>query len=182
MKTQNTPENKARFMLMHMTDGQQFVLTKESYYDVSSPTESIGHAVKREGFKFIFDWLKTPNCFRYGNGEFPFKFINKSAVELIPLSQISDEDAIELAKIAYPSAENWSKKQHTANKGNQLIDETFFSDEDSFSVFGLNNPMGKLMNIADFLRSKGYLIGWLDLTAEDILAYGWAVERSPENG
>lgn len=27
---------------------------------------------------------------------------------------------------------------------------------------------------ADFLRSEGYLIPWMDLTIEDIIQYGWA--------
>jgi len=105
-----------------------------------------------------------------------FKMINPviqfGYLELTPLSQITDEDAIEVAKITYPGNENWSKRQHTSDKGIQLIDSTFNSDEDSFSVFGLNDPMGKLMLMIDFLRSRGYYVG--DGTE---IEYGWVKLR-----
>lgn len=74
-----------------------------------------------------------------------------------PLSAISDEDAIEVARIEYPL----HPSHHYSGYGKYLCDN-------------LNTSItSNKVHISDFLRSKGYLIGWMDLTPEDILSYGW---------
>lgn len=39
---------------------------------------------------------------------------------------------------------------------------------------GGRRDMERYTQITDYLRSKGYLIGWRDLTPDEIIAYGWA--------
>ena len=81
-------------------------------------------------------------------------------LELTPLSQISDEDLEKCLKIL----------------GQRLDLESF---RESF-IEGLSNrdfyaqfyPV-RAIEIADYLRSKGYALTYMDLSVEDLVEYGW---------
>lgn len=86
-----------------------------------------------------------------------------SYLELKPLSSISDEDAIEVAKIHFQGPEflNGMGGRQIAHKGRFLIRRWIKS---SFWK----------SDVVDFLRSRGYLLPWMGLSCEEIIAEGWA--------
>lgn len=111
-------------------------------------------------------------------------------LELKPLSAISDEDAIEIANICnHPSGVTWNIKEQgyfaIYNKYNDHADqkETLrIYYRNSFEIFSLDEygrvfdyDLERLLNICDYLRSKGYLLPFMDLSIEQILEYKWAV-------
>lgn len=81
-------------------------------------------------------------------------------LELTPLSQITDEDAIEVGKL-YEYAGETRKTQNDCFKevGKDYIEDT---GADALAL-----------RILDYLRSKGYALPWLDTTVEEQIEYGW---------
>ena len=79
--------------------------------------------------------------------------LNITHLELKPLSQISDEDAVEISKF-YPSFGS-----DIRNAVKELFQE--------WNVLELSIETG------DFLRSKGYALPYMDLSVEDLVEYGW---------
>lgn len=91
--------------------------------------------------------------------------------QLKPLSAISDEDAIEVANLCFSY-----KEGHYITK-TEMLEDMLKEGKGLINKFiesGYGWEIKRLLSIIDFLRYKGYLIGWMDLTLEDILAYGWA--------
>ena len=99
--------------------------------------------------------------------------IDGYAVYLKPLSSIGDEDLLQVSKIVYPTSENWSDMMQTISRGLDFIEETFHSDEDEFSVFGIKKPLYKIMSVIDYLRSKGYALPLMGLSVEQMVEAGW---------
>lgn len=108
---------------------------------------------------------------------------------LKPLSSISDEDAIEVAKIACPELfhtrksghyierrefENgWITVKHDINYKSVDIDIDGYilvyneSDDGGYD----RNP--NMVHAIDYLRSKGYALPWMGLTVEEMIEAGW---------
>ena len=124
MKTQNTLENKAKFFAQYF--GQE-VLIANPHVNQKNP-------------------FKCEQPFIYHNTDIAW-------LELTPLSQISDEDAIEISKF-YPSFGS-----DIRNAVKELFQE--------WNVLELSIETG------DFLRSKGYALHYMDLSVEDLVEYGW---------
>lgn len=80
-------------------------------------------------------------------------------LELTPLSEISDEDAIEISMI-FSDNQNLCKELH-ADRGRRI----------------LNSGKVKIKSI-DYLRSKGYALPYMDLSVEDLINYGWIKLRT----
>lgn len=80
---------------------------------------------------------------------------------LKPLSAISDEDAIEVAKITYPGDGSWQIGKGIIN----LIQEA--------SLTALDIDFETLFEIVDFLRSKGYALPFRQYSVEQQVANGW---------
>ena len=78
---------------------------------------------------------------------------NDDYLELKPLSQISDEDSIEISK-EFPAF-----KSDIRNSVKELFKE--------FDVLELSLETG------DYLRLKCYALPWMDLSVEDLVEYGW---------
>lgn len=141
MKTENTLENKAKFIALYW--GQNVFK-----YD-------------REG--------STIDKFEIGNLQYipKSRALDFSFLELIALSKITDEDALELSKF----------KQKIDNETNMLV----FNSKDSAIRYVKNNInlclSGKSKNV-DWLRSKGYAVDWMDLSVEDLETYGWIKVKS----
>lgn len=80
---------------------------------------------------------------------------------LKPLSEITDEDAIHLAKNEWGDAfDDISKATNPTTWGKWSVSS--------------KNTSTLSREASDYLRSKGYNVGYLDLTPEDIIDYGWA--------
>lgn len=86
---------------------------------------------------------------------------NINWIELIPLSDISDEDALEFSdirKIGLPSIK----------LGKRMI-EMFVNGDD------IN------LEEVDYLRSKGYALPWMNLSVDALVKIGWVKLRVPKN-
>lgn len=77
-----------------------------------------------------------------------------SYLTLIPLSKISDENAIEAGNIF---------------DGLRLLNS---SAKINYTKVWLNQFIEK-REISDFLRSKGYALPWMGLSVEQLVEYGW---------
>lgn len=116
----------------------------------------------------------------YVNEHMPWKdrMLEKKYLNLKPLSSISDEDAIEVAKILYPMYSAWEINK--ANLPSTLWVENMANDEYSFCLANdgleayLDGP--QIMNFqtaVDFLRSRGYALPFMGLSVEEMVGAGW---------
>lgn len=139
---ENTLENKAKFFAQYL--GQKV------YNRIGWPGIIVNGFVDKleEQFKLY----QSDN----------FKEKTKTFLELTPLSKITDEDAIDVAKILYP----YSDALHTTDKGRDLIAPMFGK-----GTFLLNPPY--IIQTYDYLRSNGYALPWMGLSVEQLIEYGW---------
>lgn len=125
------------------------------------------------------------------------------SLELTPLSQISDEDAIKVAQLSHqmPNAnfivervgndlvhlkyyqENIKREVHISINKYGCINSNwhFLKDgDDEAKSFKIN--IGEIqtsiknipyISIVDFLRSKGYALPWMGLSVEEMIEFGW---------
>lgn len=85
-------------------------------------------------------------------------------LELMPLSTISDEDAIEVARIVYRNPDI-----HKVEMGKNFID-TMNGGEAYHSGYFKHYTV---LSVSDFLRSKSYALPFHDLSIEDLVNFGW---------
>ena len=127
---ENTLENKAKFFAQYW---HQYVVKVKSQTD---------DTVTRVGYGIMQD------------------FINSCYLQLTPLSQITDEDAIEVASI---------------------IAKTITNVDDNSPVLINSNEVKKDIEVlafasyetVDYLRSKGYALPFMTLSVEKLIEYGW---------
>lgn len=81
-------------------------------------------------------------------------------LELLPLSSITDEDAETIGELFHKADMQLSPD----NLAQWSIKEV----KEQIKGLTLVTP------IADYLRSKSYLIGWMGLTPDQLISYGWA--------
>lgn len=87
-----------------------------------------------------------------------------SVIELKPLSQISDEDAIEVAKICLIQAGEYDNTVSDYELLNYC--HTEYIQPNEYLRF---TPQ----YILDFLRSRGYALPWMGLSVDKLIEYGW---------
>jgi hypothetical protein len=85
-----------------------------------------------------------------------------SFLELKPLSKISNEDAIEVAKI-------FGMKEDLEFIG-KILCTTMFDNSDSETETVLYNSNAKAV---DYLRSKGYALPFMEYSVDDLISFGW---------
>lgn len=106
-------------------------------------------------------------------------------LELTPLSQISDENAIEVAEmLIHRNFEIYNQK---LGEESNAIKAFFDPDEnDNYYLykdlsFGGESYVAnyfELPKVYDYLRSKGYAVPWRDLSVDDLVSYGWVKLKS----
>lgn len=156
MKTENTPEAKARFFALYW--GQ--------------------HSAKRfDGSCRSIEFVLSTYSFESYH------------LELTPLSQISDEDAIEVAKImTFHDGKGLiieRKKNGEIEMYDRYNDEphflnTLFFVPEPFEIFSRDDNRNwfqydaeRILEVTDFLRSRGYALPWMWLSVDDLIEYGW---------
>ena len=112
---------------------------------------------------------------------------NDDYLELKHISQISDEDAINVAKLVSPmlfegrgkngghyidkSETWWYSVKHNGKTLMVDIDlDGYIFEYDEVEEY--KRPSRSLIG-TDYLRSKGYALPWMDLSVEDLIEYGW---------
>ena len=86
--------------------------------------------------------------------------VNFHWINVIHLSQITDEHAIEVAKIEYSFDETWSQEKLIYHGRAFVL--TFSTIESRFPV-----------EVADFLRSNSYALPWNGLLVEELQKRVW---------
>ena len=88
--------------------------------------------------------------------------IEKSWLELLPLSSITDEDCIEIAKLMWEDED-----LHMVAEG-LYLSESLDKNENEIDMYPKN-----ALKMSDYLRSKGYALPWMGLSVEKLQEYGW---------
>lgn len=136
MKTQNTLKNKTKFFFQYFNS--------EAIWRTSELDENIDEVT----------W-------EFKN----FKYLNETDyLELKPLSQISDEDAIHGLKLII-SSRNSSAFDYCKSQN--------YSIEQMVNYFNRHLVYDFKLILTDYLRSKGYALPYMDLSVEDLIEYGW---------
>ena len=144
MKTQNTLENKARFFAQYF--GQHVLY-------------------------FSSDFLRKIDNLTLDSVE------NDDFLELKPLSQISDEDVIQGITYLY---------NITREALGEILEIEHYDTFSSITTIGIGCNFKTSRSIhhwrgtkkigsveADYFRSKGYALPYMDLSVEDLVEYGW---------
>lgn len=125
---------------------------------------------------FVQYWGQKCGKNKYGNLSVnKSNILNITHLELKPVSQISDEDAIELMRLKIVSKgvvdiETIEIENKTLDGYTFIVKYKNWDDERVGFIFnGHTNPL----SFYDFLRSKGYALPWMDLSVEDLIEYGW---------
>jgi hypothetical protein len=103
-------------------------------------------------------------------------FIKTVALELKILDSITDEDAIAVAQCLAPNhqvKDVWIDRDRVVPTLKYSIKGNWPNAKWSKK----SEPMHWLeskTSVADYLRSKSYLVGYMDLTPDQIISFGWA--------
>lgn len=101
-------------------------------------------------------------------------------LQLKPLSEISDEDAIDVAKIN--TSIHWNNGL-TPNVWKNSFGHTIVSNGtgiiDKYGQTIISEHYLSYTQV-DFLRSRGYLVPWMGLSCEEIIEAGWAKLKKSE--
>lgn len=169
-----TPEVKASVLYPFTFGKTKWALISETYYDESDPKESIGHGIKKEGFKFIVNPKTTSNCLRYGSfssGKYWFEHLTTIAKPILkPLSAISDVDAVKVAKAGLPNKINdylWS-----SNTGKEFAQ--YISEGKSWSFY---YKTAHWISIYQKLKDLGYDVPLLALGNKTLEQAGLAIYK-----
>lgn len=92
-----------------------------------------------------------------------FNFEEK-CLSLNPLSSITDEDAIEVAKICRKANMDDQTKEVCIDEGRKVAM--------NFTLFNLLLTNTTLLLI-DFLRSRSYALPWMGLSVDELIEAGW---------
>jgi hypothetical protein len=115
-------------------------------------------------------------------------------LKLKSLSKITDEDAIEVAKLGFgnstiydlkPKITNYVKRDFgisfkhqdfCGDRQDYMINFSNFYDISLFCLSRATNEKEKIVNVVkiiDFLRSRGYAVPYMDYSVEDLINKGW---------
>ncbi len=120
-------------------------------------------------------WCKLKNCGTYDlDNPQVLTFIDAGASKSFPvricrllvksLERISDQDAVDLAKIWYGQPENY---WHTAEKGRDVaLRWEIYADYDG----GHTGP--DHLRLSDFLRSRNYALPYAEWSVEELVEFG----------
>lgn len=119
---------------------------------------------------------------------------------LKPLSSISDEDAIEVAKIAlgHQKFTQQIRISETSDRSKGFGFSFWLNGESEYQIdlgnfynpklFCLNRStspseyLHNVLKISDYLRSRGYALPWMGLSVEQLISYGWIkLKDNPQN-
>ena len=145
MKTQNTLENKARFFAQYWWQ-EVFLLNSNKYRITKS--------------RFNAETLKQ-----------------ECSLELKPLSHISDEDVIQGITYLYNITREALgeileiKHYYTFSSITTIEIGCNFKTSRSIHHWSGTKKIGSFE--ADYFRSKGYALHYMDLSVEDLVEYGW---------
>lgn len=101
--------------------------------------------------------------------------VDEDYLELTSVSKITDEDAIEVAKIRGGQFDGWNiedlKKEETKKfyKENMIA----YGKETIYFLNNNSHAIGNVSYIVDFIRSKGYALPYLRLSVNSQIEYGW---------
>lgn len=87
-------------------------------------------------------------------------------LELAPLSSITDEDAVEVARVVH-QADHFK----TIKQGRRYVESVILSIKQYHE--GYYYPYMKCISVIDYLRSKGYALPWRGYSVDQLIEQGW---------
>lgn len=150
MKAEINNENKAKFYAQYW--GQEVLEVPHLVY--------VGYPPEPSHDEWGSETLRSDNIDQVVKHNFP--------LWLKPLSQISDEEAIELAKIIGCSG-NGRGRLHPLDRNMPLTElgrGIVWSGRYVIDNF-------KMWDVIDYLRSKGYALPFMGLSVEEMIEAGW---------
>lgn len=168
MKTENTIQSKQKFFAKYWGQPRMYYLANS--LNGMSP-----------GYNLV-GWMISTDI------------ISTSHLILTPLSKISDEDINAISGIldfhdgnglivervsrgdklnveirAYDRYNDYPNSIDTLKLFTDEVE--FFSIDEAGGVY--DYCCNRILNVMDYLRSKGYAVPWLDLSVDDLIEYGW---------
>jgi len=123
--------------------------------------------------------------------DFP-NYIKDQYLILKPFSSVTDEEAVEVARIALydPTIEDWNADEVWTGEGDFIGSrhslevgmrcwQGLLAIDDQSGLISLHDEEGEcqeinsLMYIVDHLRSKGYALPWMGLSVDQMVEAGW---------
>jgi len=101
------------------------------------------------------------------NGFFFFNnatYIENYHLELRSIDSITDEECVELFDLKYPQYNDWNFKSKLGTIEHHVL----------HSLVSSMNYQNESYFLIDWLRSKSFLVPFMNLTTEQILSFGWA--------
>lgn len=124
--------------------------------------------------------------------------IERTYLEVFDISKITDQHLIETSKILAFHEGDGLIIDRTRLKGQiEMFDkynddphyrDTLYLFTNDFDVHLIDEngnvfqyDVGRIIEVSDFIRSKGYALPWRDLSVQDLIDYGWIKLKDDEN-
>ncbi|MCE4064321.1 hypothetical protein LXM63_04390 [Chryseobacterium gleum] len=93
----------------------------------------------------------------YPDADFELEYL-----ELKPLSLITDEELVKIAKFYEPTAHNVKLED------DQILFDFIYGDQSASGAIEISDGYCQ-----DWLRSNGFATEWMGLSVEDLVSFGW---------
>ena len=107
------------------------------------------------------------------NGHFFYysvPYIENYHLELRSIDSITNDECVELFDLKYPQYKDWEIKSKLGTIEHHVL----------HSLKSSMNYQNESYFLIDFLRSKGFLVPFMNLTTDQILEFGWAKIKDTE--
>jgi hypothetical protein len=110
----------------------------------------------------FYEFKNTKTTWRINEGAFPLEKEGNERLILTDLKNITNEDAIDVAKI-FGMTEDFEFI-------GKILCNTIFDNSDSESETTIYNSNAKAV---DYLRSKGYALPFMEYSVKDLVSFDW---------
>ncbi len=110
----------------------------------------------------LYEFKNTKTTWIINEGAFPLEKEGNERLILTDLKNITDEDAIDVAKI-FGMTEDFEFI-------GKILCNTIFDNSESESETTIYNSNAKAV---DYLRSKGYAVPYMEYSVDDLISFGW---------
>lgn len=146
---ENTIENKVKFIAQYW--GQNiFIDPKNTYTSICWG---------------IFQYERVFNGSAFEDFKYEYPHLDEGLIELVPLSKISEKDAIEVAKIFNIG--------HRTGTTAVLIKYILSALNGTTSKSETTEFVLSWKHATEYLRFRGYALPWMGVSVENQIEYGW---------
>lgn len=157
--------DKTRFFALHLNSDVEYTFNE---YEGSHLSYTGRHISKLVGVTCYNDYEMLVDT---GTELYPASEPENPVLLLKPLSEISDEDGVEVAKIFNSKNIKRTPEYIVLNKDNNTW---LWFDGEILSDSRVDQQPLQLLEAYDFLRSKSYLLPFGKYTTDQLISMGWA--------